>query len=85
LTQCHHWVNFIYQRRRSGFNGITLVPFVDMVFDKLTRNAAWGKLSIGKYNISLWIPFTLLVSNIVSIYETLGNKMARLAAECAAQ
>jgi hypothetical protein len=41
-----------------------------MVFDKLTGNAAWGKLSIGKYNLSLRIYFTLLVSNIVRTYET---------------
>jgi hypothetical protein len=50
---------------RSGFSWITLVPFVNMVFDKLTRNAAQGKLSIEKYNFSLQIPFTLFVSNIV--------------------
>jgi hypothetical protein len=61
------------------------MPFINMVFDKPTRNAVWGKLSIGKYNLSLQIPFTLLVSNIVCTYETLGNKMAGLTAECAAQ
>jgi hypothetical protein len=44
------------------------MPFVDMVFDKLTRNAVQGKLPIGKYNLSLRIPFTLLVSNIVHTY-----------------
>jgi hypothetical protein len=58
---------------------------VPLVFDKLTGNAVWGKLSIGKYNLSLQIPFTLLVSNIVCTYETLGNKMARLTTECTAQ
>jgi hypothetical protein len=61
------------------------MSFIDLVFDKLTRNAAWGKLSIGKYNLSLWIPFTLLVSNIVCTYETLSNKMAGLITECTAQ
>jgi hypothetical protein len=92
LIQHCHWVNFIYERRGSGFNRITLVPFVnlvfdniDLVFDEPTRNAAQGKLSIGKYNLSLWIPFTLLVSNIVHTYETLGNKIAGLTTECAAQ
>jgi hypothetical protein len=85
LTQHRQWVNFIHERRRCGFNRITLVPFVDMVFDKLTWNAAWSILSIGKYDLSLQISFTLLVSNIICTYETLGNKMAGLAAECAAQ
>jgi hypothetical protein len=61
------------------------VPFVDVVFDKLTVNAAWSKLSIGKYNLSLWIPFTLLISNIVHTYKTLGNKMAGLTTEYTAQ
>jgi hypothetical protein len=61
------------------------MPFVDMVFDEPTRNAAWGILSIGKYDLSLWISFTLLISNIIHTYETLSNKMARLTTECAAQ
>jgi hypothetical protein len=53
----------IHERRGSGFNGIMLVPFVDSVFDKPTRNAAQGKLSIGKYNLSLWVPlhFSLVI------------------------
>jgi hypothetical protein len=33
------------------------MPFVDTVFDKPTGNAARGKLSIGKYNLFLQIPF----------------------------
>jgi hypothetical protein len=41
------------------------MPFVDTVFDKLTGNAVQGKLSIG---LSLQIPFTLLISNIVYTY-----------------
>jgi hypothetical protein len=41
-----------------------LVPFIDLVFDKSTGNPTWGKLSIEKYNLSLWIPFTLFISNI---------------------
>jgi hypothetical protein len=61
------------------------MPFVNTVFYKPNGNAAWGKLAIGKYNLSLQIPFTLLVSNIVCTYETLGNKMAGLTTECAAQ
>jgi hypothetical protein len=61
------------------------MPFVDMVFDKPTRNATWGVLSIGKYYLSLRIPFTLLVSNVIHTYETLGNEMARLTTECTAQ
>jgi hypothetical protein len=60
--------NFIHERRRSGFSGITLVPFANSVFDKPIGNAAWSKLSIGKYNLSLWIPFTLFISNIVCTY-----------------
>jgi hypothetical protein len=62
-----------------------LMPFVDTVFDKLTGNAAWGVLPIGKDYLSLWIPFTLLVSNIICTYEALGNKMSGLTAECAGQ
>jgi hypothetical protein len=58
LTQHRHWVNFIHERRGSGFTGITLMPFIDMVFDKLPGNVPWGKLFIGKYNLFLWIPFT---------------------------
>jgi hypothetical protein len=54
------------------------MPFIDPVFNKPTRNAAPGKLSIEKYNLSLRIPFTLLVSNIIRTYETLGDKMAGL-------
>jgi hypothetical protein len=61
------------------------VPFVDMVFDEPSRNAAQGVLSIGKNNLSLQIPFTLLISNIIRTYETLSNKMAGLAAEGTAQ
>jgi hypothetical protein len=56
-----------------------------MVFDKPTGNAAWGKLSIGKYNLFLQIPLTLLISSIVCTYETLGNKMTGLTTECTAQ
>jgi hypothetical protein len=62
-----------------------LMPFVDMVFDELTGNASQGILSIGKNDLSLWIPFTLFVSNVIRIYKTLSNEMAGLAAECAAQ
>jgi hypothetical protein len=61
------------------------MPFINTVFDKPTGNTAWGKLSIGKYNLSLQIPFTLLVSNIIHTYKALGNKIARSAAECTAQ
>jgi hypothetical protein len=50
------------------------VPFVDMVFDEPTGNAVQGILSIGKHDLSLRIPFALLVSNIIRTYETLGNK-----------
>jgi hypothetical protein len=63
-----------HERRRSGFSGIMLVPFINMVFDKPTGNAVRGKLSIGKYNLSLQILFTLLFSNIVCTYETLTIK-----------
>jgi hypothetical protein len=41
------------------------VPFIDTVLDILTGNASWGILSIGKNYLSLWIPFTLLVSNVI--------------------
>jgi hypothetical protein len=41
------------------------VPFINPVFDKLTGNVAWSILSIGKYNLSLRIPFAYTVSNIV--------------------
>jgi hypothetical protein len=61
------------------------MPFIDTVFDTPPGNAAWGVLSIGKDNLSLWIPFTLLVSNVIYTYKTLGNEMARLATECTAQ
>jgi hypothetical protein len=57
------------------------MPFVDMVFDKPSGNAMWGILSIGKYDLSLRIPFTLLVSNVIHTYETLGNEMAGLTTE----
>jgi hypothetical protein len=45
------------------------MPFIDPVFNKPTRNATRGKLSIGKYNLSLQIPFTLLINNIVRTYQ----------------
>jgi hypothetical protein len=61
------------------------MPFIDMVFDVPTGNAAWSILSIGKNYLSLQISFTLLVSNVIHIYQTLGDKMAGLAAECTAQ
>jgi hypothetical protein len=54
------------------------MSFVDMVFDKPTGNAVQDKPCIGKYNLSLWIPVSLLVSNILHTYQTLRNKMARL-------
>jgi hypothetical protein len=38
-----------------------------------------------KNDLPLWIPFTFLVSNIICTYETLGNEMAGLTAEYAAQ
>jgi hypothetical protein len=41
------------------------MPFVNMVLDEPTGNASRGVLSIGKNDLSLRIPFTLLVSNIV--------------------
>jgi hypothetical protein len=41
--------------------------------------------SIGEDDLSLRIPFILLISNIIHTYKTLGNEMARLTAECAAQ
>jgi hypothetical protein len=47
------------------------MPFVDMVFNKLTGNALRGILSIGKNNLSLRIPFTLFVSNVIHTYQTL--------------
>jgi hypothetical protein len=52
----------------SGFNGVTLMPFVDTVLDVPTGNAAWSILSIGKDYLSLRIPFTLLVSNVIRTY-----------------
>jgi hypothetical protein len=36
------------------------MPFIDTVFDQLTGNAVRGELSIGKYNISLYISFTVI-------------------------
>jgi hypothetical protein len=44
-----------------------LVPFIDTVLDVPTGNASRGILSIGKDYLSLWIPFTLLVSNRCSV------------------
>jgi hypothetical protein len=61
------------------------MPFIDTVLDVPTGNASRSILSIGKNYPSLQIPFTLLVSNVIHTYETLGNEMAGLAAECAAQ
>jgi hypothetical protein len=42
-------------------------------------------LSIGKNYLSLQIPFTLLVSDVLCAYQALGNKMSGLTAECAGQ
>jgi hypothetical protein len=61
------------------------MPFINTVFDKLSGNAAWGKLFIGKYNLSLQIPFTLLVSNIVCTYETLGHQGVNFGVELCPQ
>jgi hypothetical protein len=61
------------------------MPFVDTVFDEPTGNAARGVLSIGKNDLSLRIPFTLLVSDVICTYQALSNKMSGLTAECAGQ
>jgi hypothetical protein len=61
------------------------MPFVNTVLDKPTGNASRGILSIGKNDLSLRIPFTLFISNVIRTYETLSNKMAGLATECTAQ
>jgi hypothetical protein len=61
------------------------MPLVYMVFNKPIGNAVWSVLPVGKDNLPLQIFFTLLVSNIICTYETLGNEMARLSTECAGQ
>jgi hypothetical protein len=62
-----------------------LMPFIDMVFNKPTGNAVRGVLSIGKDYLSLQIPFTLLISNIICTYKALGNTMSGSTAECTGQ
>jgi hypothetical protein len=61
------------------------MPFINTVSDKPTGNAAQGVLFIGKNNISLQIPFTLLVSDAICTYHALCNKMSGLTAEYAGQ
>jgi hypothetical protein len=50
------------------WNITTLMPFIDTVLDKPTGNASRGILSIGKNYLSLRIPFTFLVSNVIRTY-----------------
>jgi hypothetical protein len=85
LTRRRHWINFIHQRRRRGFNRVTLMPLVDTVLDELPGNAAWSVLPVGKDNLPLWISLALLISDIICTYETLSNEMTRLSAECTGQ
>jgi hypothetical protein len=43
-------------------------PLTDTVLDVPTGNASRGILSIGKNYLSLRIPFTLLISNVICTY-----------------
>jgi hypothetical protein len=57
---------------------ITLMLFIDMVFDELTGNAAQGILSIGKYSLSLQIPFTLFCKgNLADLGRKLHLSLAK--------